>query len=536
MPVESGDGPVTSGFGPDLRGGLMVCGTTSDAGKTQVVTGLCRLLARNGIRVAPFKAQNMANNSYVTDSGHEIGRAQAVQAMAAGIRPEVAMNPVLLKPTGERTSQVVIMGRPAGHLTAAEYHEYKPQLLDRVLEALADLRRRFDVVLVEGAGSPAEINLLDHDIVNLRIAHEADLHALVVGDIDRGGVFAALHGTVDLLPPHYRRLVGGFVINKLRGDPDLLLDGTDQLSARCGVPTIGVLPWIPDIALDAEDSLALDGHRPRPAGDTAEGSDEIDVAVVRFPRLSNFTDLDALSIEPGVSVRYIASAAALGQPDLLVLPGTKTTVADLAWLRACGLARAVTVAAAEPAGPIVIGICGGYQMLGRVLHDPHGVEAACPDVSADGLGLLDVVTTFDPVKITRQRRGNALGQPLTGYQIHHGRVARGPTAEHWISLDPIIEPPGAAAEGARPAEGAVAEGSRVMGTTLHGLFEADGFRAAFLVEVAQRRGKAFVPAGVGFEAARGAQFDRIADALETHVDLAHLARLIATAPPPKEPA
>lgn len=534
---------MTGVLSPGLRGALMVCGTTSDAGKSQVVTGLCRLLARNGVRVAPFKAQNMANNSYVTPSGHEIGRAQGVQAMAAGIEAEVAMNPVLLKPTGERTSQVVVMGRPAGHLTAAEYHEYKPQLLDQVLATLADLRRRFEVVVIEGAGSPAEINLLDHDIVNLRIAHEADVHALVVGDIDRGGVFAALHGTVDLLPARYRRLVGGFVINKFRGDPALLLDGTAQLEDRCGVPTLGVLPWIHDIALDAEDSLALDGHRPRPAGAPTEGSDELDVAVVRFPRLSNFTDLDALSIEPGVSVRYVDSAAALGAPDLVILPGTKTTLADLAWMRERHLDKVVAAAAADPAGSIVLGICGGYQMLGRTIADPHAVESTTSVGRTDGLGLLDVVTTFDLVKVTRQRRGTALGRPVTGFEIHHGRVERSRTAGAWVSLDPAATP--RRGTGGCPVqlgrvpvpEGAVSsEGNRVLGTVLHGLFEPDEFRAAFLVEVARRRGKTFVPAGVSFAAARLSQFDLLADAIETHVDLDRVADLITTAPAPEDAA
>src|SRR5437588_2999449 len=240
----------------------MVCGTASDVGKSAVVAGLCRLLARRGVRVAPFKAQNMALNSYVTRDGHEIGRAQGVQALAAGVEPEVAMNPILLKPTGERTSQVVVMGEPVAHLTAAEYHALKPELLALVLDALHDLRERFDVVICEGAGSPAEINLLDHDIVNLRVAHEADLPVVVVGDIDRGGVFAALYGTVALLPDHYRSLIKGFVVNKLRGDPALLFDATNELERRCGVPTFGVLPWIDGIALDAEDSLALAGPRP----------------------------------------------------------------------------------------------------------------------------------------------------------------------------------------------------------------------------------------------------------------------------------
>jgi len=528
-----------AGLGPGVTGGLMVCGTTSDAGKSQVVAGLCRLLARNGVRVAPFKAQNMANNSFVTRSGHEIGRAQAAQAFAAGVEPEVAMNPVLLKPTGDRTSQVVVLGRPVGHLSAAEYHAHKPQLLGQVLDALADLRSRFDVVVVEGAGSPAEINLLDHDIVNLRIAHEADLRAIVVGDIDRGGVFAALHGTVDLLPPRYRRLVGGFVINKFRGDPALLLDGTDQLEARSGVPTLGVVPWLRDIALDAEDSLALRGLPPRPTAERPEGSDRLDVAVLAFPRLSNFTDLDALSIEPGVGVRYVDSGAALGAPDLIVLPGTKATLADLAWLREQGLEEPLRAAAADPDGPITLGLCGGYQMLGNVISDPHGIEADVPG-KTDGLWLLDVVTTFDPTKVTRQRTGTALDHPVAGYEIHHGRVQRRHRAEAWVHLvpDPLGPAPTTipTLDAGPDDEGAVDTGTgRVLGTTLHGLFEQDAFRAAFLVEVARRRGKRFVPAGVSFAAARTAQSDRVADALEEHLDLAALATLITTPPPPAAP-
>ena len=504
-------------LGPGFRGGLMVCGTTSDAGKSSVVTGLCRLLSRQGVRVAPFKAQNMANNSYVCPTGHEIGRAQGVQALAAGVDPEVAMNPVLLKPTAERTSQVVVLGEPIGHLSAAEYHERKPQLLPLVLDALADLRSRFDVVLVEGAGSPTEINLLANDIVNLRVAHEAGLPAIVVGDIDRGGVFAALYGTVALLPEHYRRLVRGFVVNKLRGDPALLLDGCAQLEAACGVPTLGVLPWIHDIALDAEDSLALDGRRPRPAGDGRARGDELDVAVLRFPRLSNFTDLDALSIEPGVGVRFVTRPAELGRPDLVVLPGSKATLADLAWLRERGFDRAVAELAAVDRGPTVLGLCGGYQMLGSTVADPDGVEAARP-ASVPGLGLLDVRTTFVAAKVTRPRRGTAMAQPVAGYEIHHGRSERGPGADAWVHLDD---------DRGSEAEGAVAvDRPRVLGTALHGLFESDGFRAAFLTEVGRRAGKAFVPAGVSFAAARADQFDRLADLVAAHVDLDRLASIL----------
>ena len=475
-----------------MRGGLMVCGTASDVGKSSVVAGLCRVLHRRGVRVAPFKAQNMANNSYVTPSGHEIGRAQGVQALAAGAEPEVAMNPILLKPPGERPRQVVVMGRPVGHFDAAAYQAEKPRLFMTVLEALADLRTRFDVVIVEGAGSPTEINLLHSDVVNLRLAAAAGLPAIVVGDIDRGGVFAAFYGTVALLPDDLRPLVRGFVVNKLRGDPALLAAGPAELERRSGVPTLGVLPYLHGVSLDAEDSLALPEVAP------SDGS-VIDVAVLRFPRIANFTDFDPLSLEPAVGVRFLDRAAALGRPDLVVLPGTKATVADLEWLRGRGLDRAI-----EACGARVLGICGGYQMMGRTIVD--GIESGRGAV--DGLGGLDAETVFGATKVTRQRRGRALNQRVTGYQIHHGRVH---SAAPWIQLDD--------AYGDEP-EGAVS--GRFSGTTVHGLFEDDGFRAAFL---------GIDPSGLSFAAAREDQLDRVADMLEAHLDLAAIDGLIKEGAP-----
>jgi adenosylcobyric acid synthase len=410
-----------------------------------------------------------------------------VQALAAGVEPDVAMNPILLKPIGERTSQVIVRGRPVGVMTAADYHAAKPGLLPLVLDALADLRSRFDVVLCEGAGSPAEINLLDHDLANLRIAAEAGLRAVVVGDIDRGGVFAALYGTVGLLPDALRRLVGGFVVNKFRGDPDLLFDASAELERRCGVPTLGVLPMLPAdlVAFDAEDSLALDG--PRPAAGPPR-ADPLDVAVVRFPFIANVTDVDALALEPGVTVRLVRSTGELGRPDLVVLPGTKATVADLGWLRAGGWPGAI-----EASGADVLGICGGYQMLGEKIDDP--VESGAGVVK--GLGWLPVRTEFAADKVVRR-----VG--ATGYEIHHGRVVG----------DADTSPDG-----------------RVRGTSVHGLLEDDGERTALLTAVAARRGKRFVPAGVSFAAARGARFDALADAVEAHLDGAALDRLIAEARP-----
>jgi adenosylcobyric acid synthase len=481
------------------RGALMVCGTTSNAGKTTLVTGFCRLLARRGVLVAPFKAQNMALNSMVTVDGGEIGRAQGIQAVAAGIEPEVAMNPILLKPTGERTCQVVVFGHPTGVMTALEYHDEKPQLLERVLGALADLRTRFDVVLCEGAGSPAEINLLDHDIVNLRIAHEAKIPAVIVGDIDLGGVFAALYGTVALLPEEFRALVRGFVVNRLRGDPDLLLDGCAQLRDRTGIPTLGVVPWIEGLALDAEDSLALRDHD---KGVLPATADVLDVAVISLPRISNFTDLDPLTVEPGVRVRLVVDAASLGTPDLVIVPGTKSTVDDLAWLRAARLDVALRESTAA-----VLGICGGYQMLGLTIDDD--VESATG--RSDGLGRLPVRTVFAHDKVVERCAGTSLGHEVVGYRIHQGRV-QPDGGDSFVEVAGLID--------------GVSNGS-TYGTTVHGLFENDGFRRAFLGVVAEHAGKPFVPGSASFADARTARLDRIADAIEAHLDMDALASIIA---------
>ncbi len=500
----------------------MVCGATSNAGKSTIAAGLCRHYARQGARVAPFKAQNMSNNSTVTPAGHEIARAQAWQATAAGAEAEVAMNPVLVKPMGDTCCQVVVMGRPFGTMTAAEYHRLKPELFGLVLGALADLRARFDVVILEGAGSPAEINLLDSDIVNLRLAHEADLPAVVVGDIDPGGVFAALFGTVALLPDEYRRRVRGFVINKFRGDPALLSGGTAGLETRAGVPTLGVVPWLEEAETDSEDSLAL--ARPLqllPTGEDAaagplsagrppfpEPGDLLDVAVVRLPHIANFTDVDPLRLEPGVRLRWVADARDVGRPDLLVIPGSKRTVDDLAWLRSRGLDRAVATIEGT-----VLGICAGYQMLGRTICDPGGVESS--HSSVEGLGLLDAVTTFRPDKVTRLREGRLFGRRASGYQIHHGVVAA--SGRGLVSLDDGTTD---GAIGTTPA------GGTVWGTTLHGLLEADPARAAFLDHVAAKARKRVARAG-SFAAAREQRIDRLADTLETHLDLTALDRILS---------
>jgi adenosylcobyric acid synthase len=370
------------------------------------------------------------------------------------------------------------------------------------------------VVVLEGAGSPAEINLLDDDIVNLGLAVRADdpVPAIVVADIDRGGAFAALYGTVELLPPNLRDLVRGFVMNKFRGDPSLLDEGLLELERRCGVPTLGVLPYIHDVGLDAEDSLALADHRPSPPH--AAVGDTLDVAVIRLPRIANFTDFDPLALEPGVNVRFVDDPSALGEPDLAVLPGTKATVTDLAWLRGRGLDRALGEARRN--GSAVLGICGGYQMLGRTISD--GVES--DEMHAEGLGWLDASTVFDIDKVTRQRRGTAGGQQVSGYQIHHGRVST--SGRSWILFDDVYGDEG---------DGTSDRMGQVRGTTLHGLFENDGFRAAFLAEVAHRRRKAFMPGRVSFASARESQVDRLADMVEAHLDLATIEAIIKTGSP-----
>jgi len=493
----------------------MVCGTTSDAGKSTLVVGLCRLLSRQGISVAPFKGQNMSLNSMVTTEGAEIGRAQWIQAIAARAEPEAAMNPVLLKPTSDRSSQVILMGRPLSTQSAAPYQRSKAGLLPVVDGALEDLRSRFDVVICEGAGSPAEINLLENDIVNLGLAQRAGIPAVLVGDIHRGGVFAHLYGTVAVLPDDLRPLIKAFIINMFRGDPDLLGDAMDQLETRCGVPTLGVMPYLPGLVLDAEDSLhrmlAALTDAPNPSGE------QLDVAVVRMPRLSNFTDFDPLLVEPGVAVRFIEHPSALGDPDLIVLPGTKSTVADLEWLRSGGLLEAIEMRRRTTNPPVVLGICGGFQMLGHHILDPEGVESTEADTSA--LGWLPLQTLFHADKTTLLRSGmSSAGHEVSGYEIRHGRTVPDTGWQQWLVVDDS-EPD--EVESAQSGDGLV------FGTSLHGLFEADAFRAAFLDHVAQMRRRGWRPTGASFSAARERQIDAVADACEQHLDLAALWDLVS---------
>jgi adenosylcobyric acid synthase len=451
--------------------GLLVCGTASNAGKTTVVAALCRALARRGVRVAPFKAQNMSLNSAVTPDGREIARAQHLQAQAAGVVPEAAMNPVLVKPGTDRRSHLVVNGLPAGDLDAFDYLRDRADLLSVAVTAYRDLASRFDVIVSEGAGSPAEFNLRAHDIANMGLAQALDLPIVLVADIDRGGVFASLIGSLACLDDADRARIRGFVINKFRGAPEVLAPGLDELTLRTGRPVFGVIPYDAALRLDAEDSLATQWSPvPRPPA----GRDMLRIAVVRLPRASNLTDLEPLAAEPGVVLSFADVPQQLVDADLVILPGSRATVADLAWLREQGFEP--LLADRAMAGRPILGICAGYQMLGATITDD--IESGTGVVP--GLGLLTVTTTFGPAKVL-SRRGS-------GYQIHHGRVTRDECTEGAVS-----------------------------GTTWHGLFEDDDYRRNFLARLASMTGRDFVSAGLAWQDEREHQLDRLGDMAQQHL-------------------
>ncbi|WP_307857234.1 cobyric acid synthase [Mycobacterium sp. SM1] len=491
-----------------MSGALLVAGTGSEAGKSLVVAGLCRLLARKGIRVAPFKAQNMSNNSAVTVEGGEIGRAQATQARAAGLEPSVRFNPILLKPGAERMSQLVVRGQVVDSVTAATYFAHRDRLAAIVADELSALRAEFDVVICEGAGSPAEINLRANDLANMGLARAANLPVVVVGDIDRGGVLAHFFGTIAVLDPGDQELVAGFIVNKFRGDPGLLAPGLRQLAELTGRPTYGVLPYVDQLWLDAEDSVSVRAGQVLGIPQPPRGRQWLRVGALRLPRISNSTDVEALACEPGVLVRWISDPAELADVDVIVVPGSKATVADLRWLRDRGLARAV--AAHAESGGAVLGICGGFQMLCRSIDDP--VETRSGRV--EGLGLLDADIVLDPAKVLRRWR-----VPLVGYEIHHGRVIRC-CEDGWFGVDG--SPQGYRHNG-------------VFGTHWHGLFDNDAFRRQWLTDVAALTGRdGFVAADdVDVGARRDARLDLVADLLAAHLDIDAVARLIEGGPPPR---
>lgn len=485
---------------------LMILGTHSNAGKSLLATAFCRILARRGLRVAPFKAQNMSNNAGVTPEGGEIGRAQIVQAEAAGIAPHTDMNPVLLKPEGNRRSQIILNGKVYGHIEARNWFDIKRLLWQEVTAAYDRLAARYEVIVMEGAGSPAEINLKAGDIVNLRMARHANAPSLLVGDIDRGGVFAALAGTMLLLEPEERQQIVGFLINKFRGDPTLLGDATGMLQERAfGVPTLGIIPLVPDLRIANEDAVWLE-DKALAAGQTGEQG-ALEIAVIHLPHIANFDEFDALAAEPGVQLRFVRHAGEVGHVAAIILPGTKATLADLAWLREQGFEPRIQQAATE--GCAVVGICGGYQMLGQHLRDPLGVEGPAGS-SASGLGLLPVTTEFAATKQTYQARLQlANGQVVAGYEIHMGTTLLHDEA---IPLGTIVA---RGNQSVQIADGAQVASGRIWGSYLHGIFEDDLFRRAWLAQIGWR-GDDAAPA-----LARQEEYDRLADAVEAAIDWAH---------------
>ena len=472
---------------------MMIQGTMSNAGKSLLAAGLCRIFKQDGYRVAPFKSQNMALNSFITKTGAEMGRAQVVQAEAAGIEPDVRMNPILLKPTTDVGSQVIVNGQVQGNMRAMEYYRRKREFIPAVMEAYNSLAQEYDIIVIEGAGSPAEINLKATDIVNMGLAELVDAPVLLVGDIDRGGVFAQLYGTIALLEPQEQQRIKGTIVNKFRGDRAILQPGIDILEKICGVPVAGVIPYT-HVDIDDEDSLSTRFH-------TGDGRKDIDIAVVKLPRISNFTDVSPLERFESVSVRYIERPDQLHQPDMILLPGTKSTIADLLWLRQSGLEAAICQQAAR--GCIVFGICGGYQMLGASVRDPLGVEAAGV-TEIKGMGLLPMDTVFQGEKVQQQTSGvfgeipgalhSLSGMGYTGYEIHMGRSRQ--------QLAPLVNQ------------------GNVYGSYIHGIFDGAGIAQAIIGDLAARKGidpgtlTVFDP-----ERYKQEQYDKLADAVRGGLDM-----------------
>lgn len=489
---------------------IMIQGTASDVGKSVLVAGLCRIFHQDGLKTAPFKSQNMALNSGITPDGKEMGRAQIFQAEAAGITPDVRMNPVLLKPTSDRKAQVVLMGKVMTDMDAVSYHDYKPRLRQQILEVYTSLGQEYDALVLEGAGSPAEINLRDRDIVNMGMAELAQCPVILVADIDRGGVFASIYGTLALLLEHERARVKGVIINKFRGDVSLLMPGVKQIEDLTGVPVLGVMPWL-DVDLEEEDSVAMQRGLYRHIGDRP-----VTIAVAQLPHLSNFTDLNALAAQPDVRVRYARTPEELADADLIILPGSKNTLGDLNWLRQSGLAQALLARHRE--GTPVMGICGGYQMLGETITDE--IESGLGVLP--GLGLLATDTLFAPEKTTEQTRArlqtalpgwlaSVSGMDISGYEIHMGTTTR---HAHCRAALELHRP-----DGSTLADGAVSNDGLVFGTYLHGLFDSDAFTRGIVNALRQRKGLSALDVTVSYADYKAQQFDILANAMREHIDI-----------------
>ena len=504
-----------------MANSIMLMGTSSHVGKSIITTALCRIFYRKGRKVVPFKAQNMALNSYVTEEGLEMGRAQVAQAEAAGLRPMVDMNPVLLKPTGNSCSQVVLAGKPIGNMSAKEYHKgYSLKAFDEVKKSLARLEKAYDTIVIEGAGSPAEINLKANDIVNMRVAKHLHAPVLLIADIDRGGALASLVGTLELLDEDERALVKGLIINKFRGDVTLLYPAIDFLEKKTEKPVLGIVPYIEAMGIEDEDSVSLEERK-----ETVNKDKALDLVVIEVPKLSNFTDFDALAEEPDVSVRYVHDVPALGTPDLIILPGSKNTTEDLLHLRETGMEAAIRKA--HETGTPIVGICGGYQMLGEAIHDPHHVESDRLDTK--GLGYLPLETTFAETKRTTQVKAcshfHFLGkklfmQALYGYEIHMGETKfTNETADPFT----ITMRNG---EKTDIADGAATQDGTVWGTYIHGIFDEDKFRRAILNILRERKGLIPLAVCTNRRTEKERAYNHLADVVASSLDMEKLAKIM----------
>ena len=497
---------------------IMVVGTGSSVGKSLIVTALCRIYKRRNMNVAPFKSQNMALNSFITPDGHEMGRAQVAQAEAAGLVPSALMNPILLKPTADHKSQVIVNGKVYGVMAAPEYYEFRHKLKPAVEKAFNTLAQKHDLVVIEGAGSPAEINLKKDDLVNMGMAKIANAPVLLVGDIDRGGVFASLYGTIKLLPADEQAMIKGLIINKFRGDLSILAPGIKQLEDLTERPVLGTVPYY-DAKIDEEDSLTERFQARRKRAD-------LEVAVIRLPRLSNFTDFAPLDIQDDVYLRYVGAGEILGQPDLVILPGSKNTIEDMVWLNNTGLASQIR--AFNQSGGGVIGICGGYQIMGRLLRDPLGIES---DVfGIEGLGLLDLETVFEEEKQTTQSQlvissnkgllHGCQGMVLEGYEIHMGQSILGDNSSPWADISNKLSVSG-------QPEGAININGSCFGTYLHGLFDNLEFTRQLLNNLREKKGLELLgPADKSYHDFKENEYDRLADIVESHLDMTLLDKII----------
>ena len=499
---------------------LMILGAGSDVGKTLLVAALCRIFRQDGVRVAPFKAQNMALNSFITPEGAEMGRAQVVQAQAAGLVPHVDMNPILLKPAKGVGCQVIVQGKVYGNLTSEEYYRRKPVLVRTVMACFRRLAAAHELIILEGAGSAVELNLRRSDLVNFAMAKNAGAAVILAADIDRGGVFAATIGSYQLLTPSERRLLAGFIVNKFRGDPELFQEGVDIIEKRTRRPVFGVVPYLADLALPEEDSVPLDRERRARTG--SDISEALTIGVVRLPHISNYTDFDPLEQEPGVLLRYLEASESLDGLDLVILPGTKSTISDLLYLKHTGLAEKIQAFVRN--GGHIIGICGGYQMLGREVRDPLGVEGE--PGAEPGLGLLPLITTIAGAKTTTQVTGKALampgaGQAITGYEIHMGVTeVQGPG-------EPALVITSRNGQQGHFTDGWVSPDGRVWGTYVHGLFDRDAFRRGFLNDLRQACGvSAAGRSEFSWQAFQEKQLDQLAAAVRRHLDLPKIRALV----------